>query len=235
MSAGQQAGPGAGSGPAEEVGRLAAASVAAGDPTGWFEELYAAAARGDAVVPWDRGTPHWLLTEWAEGRALDGAGQRAMVVGCGLGADAEYVAGLGFDTVAFDISATAVRLVRERFPGSAVDYQVADLLDPPAAWDRSFDLVVESQTIQALPDPARREATAQIARMVAPGGRLVVICLAREPDEPPAPHPPWSITRAEVGAFEAAGLAPVRVEDLPDAGRVPPGRRWRAEFVRPAR
>ena len=44
-----------------------------------------------------------------------------MVVGCGLGADAEYIASLGFDTTGFDttgfdISGTAIRLARQGFP-----------------------------------------------------------------------------------------------------------------------
>lgn len=67
----------------------------------------------------------------------------ALVVGCGLGADAEYIARLGFDTVAFDVAETAIRLARERFPESTVDYVVRDLLDPPAEWLRAFDLVAE--------------------------------------------------------------------------------------------
>ncbi len=54
-----------------------------------------------------------------EHEATDAA-QRAVVIGCGLGADAEYVASLGFDTTSFDISGTAIRLARQRFPGSAV-------------------------------------------------------------------------------------------------------------------
>jgi ubiquinone/menaquinone biosynthesis C-methylase UbiE len=77
------------------------------------------------------------------------------VVGCGLGDDAEYVAGRGFDTVAFDISASAIRAARRRYPDSAVHYVTADLLDPPGEWERAFDLVVESLTLQALPDPRR--------------------------------------------------------------------------------
>ena len=28
------------------------------DPTGWFERLYEAAARGERIVPWDRGGPN---------------------------------------------------------------------------------------------------------------------------------------------------------------------------------
>jgi len=164
-----------------------ARALSAGDPTGWFEPLYAAAEEGAAVVPWDRGAPHWLLTAWAERKALNGDGRRALVVGCGLGADAEYIAGRGFAVLAFDISASAIRAARRRFPGSAVDYQVADLLAPPAGWREAFDLVVESQTVQALPDPPRRDAIGSIGRMVAPGGTLVVIALARADGEEAGP------------------------------------------------
>ena len=88
----------------EEEARLASASLAAGDPTGWFDRLYAAGACGQVPVPWSRRQPHPLLVQWASARDLAGAGQRAIVVGCALGADAEYVAALGFDTTGFDIS-----------------------------------------------------------------------------------------------------------------------------------
>src|SRR5918911_1190759 len=88
--------------------RLAAGALAAGDATGWFEELYRAGAAGAVDMPWSRREPHWTLRQWAEARHLNGAGRRAIVVGAGLGADAAYVARLGFDTLAFDISPTAI-------------------------------------------------------------------------------------------------------------------------------
>ena len=69
--------------------------------------------------------------------------------------------------------------------------------------------------------------------MVAPGGTLVVIALARADGEEAGPWPPWPITRAEVEAFTATGLAPVKIEEVADAGQEPPGRRWLAEFRRP--
>lgn len=72
----------------EEEARLASASLAAGDPTGWFDRLYAAGARGQVPVPWRRRQPHPLLVHWASAQELSGAGQRAVVVGCALGADA---------------------------------------------------------------------------------------------------------------------------------------------------
>ncbi|MGA9314644.1 MAG: hypothetical protein WBV77_08455, partial [Solirubrobacteraceae bacterium] len=65
----------------EEEARLASASLGAGDPTGWFNRLYAAGARGQVPVPWRRRQPHPLLARWASAQELSGAGQRAVVVG----------------------------------------------------------------------------------------------------------------------------------------------------------
>jgi SAM-dependent methyltransferase len=201
------------------------------DPTGWFEPLYAAAEVGEAVVPWDRGGPSPLLVEWTAARELDGRGRRAMVVGCGLGDDAEHVAALGYETVAFDIAPTAIRGARRRFPDSAVAYVVADVLDPPAEWRSAFDFVVESITVQALPDPPRPAAIANVASLVAPGGTLLVLAAAREQHEP-ANGPPWPLVRAEVEAFATGGVEAVRIEDLRDMPE-PWERRWRAELRRP--
>ena len=58
-----------------DADRLSAAALKAGDPTGWFEQLYAQAAAGQAVVPWDRGEPNPLLVEWAAGRPAPGRPQ----------------------------------------------------------------------------------------------------------------------------------------------------------------
>jgi 2-polyprenyl-3-methyl-5-hydroxy-6-metoxy-1,4-benzoquinol methylase len=52
-----------------------------------------------------------------------------VVVECGLGADAEYLASRRFDTIGFDISETAIRLASQRLPGSKVRYDTADVLD----------------------------------------------------------------------------------------------------------
>jgi cyclopropane fatty-acyl-phospholipid synthase-like methyltransferase len=210
---------------------LAAESLARDDPTGWFERLYAEAADGRAVVPWDRGGPNPRLVAWSEERALAGGGRRALVVGAGLGDDAEYVAGRGFATVAFDVSPTAVATARRRFPRSGVEYVEADLLDPPAPWRGAFDLVVESITVQALPIELHPAAIERVAAMVAPGGTLLVLSGARDAHEAVGDGPPWPLTADEIDAFATGGLRAVRVEDLRD--RADPGvRAWRAEYRR---
>jgi SAM-dependent methyltransferase len=200
--------------------------LAADDPTGWFERLYSEAAAGDAVVPWDRGSPHQILVTWAERRPRDGRGRRALVVGCGLGEDAEYVARLGFDTIAFDVAETAVRTCRERFPDTVVDYRLANLLDPPGPWREAFDLVVESLTVQALPPDLHGRAIVQVGRFVAPGGTLVVVSGVHDPD-PAWQGPPWPLRRDEVELFAASGLDTVSIEQVEC--------RWLAEFHRPER
>ncbi|GII82543.1 methyltransferase type 12 [Sphaerisporangium siamense] len=213
-----------------EARELAARYQERGDPLGWFEPLYASAERGEGVVPWAHRVPNSLLVGWAEATGASGEGRTALVPGCGLGDDAEYLAGLGFTVTAFDIAPTAVAAARRRFPGGSVRYATADLLDPPAAWRGAFDLVAEAYTLQVLRGPLREHAVASLAGLVAPGGTLLVVARAREEHDPPG-HMPWPLTRAEVGSFEAHALTAVRVDLVPGApGGDPPVRYWRAEF-----
>jgi len=207
--------------------RLAADSIARGDATGWFETLYAAAEQGTTTVPWADFAPYPGLVSALAG--LPGGG-RAVVVGCGLGDDAEHVASRGFTTVAFDVSPTAVAAARRRFPRSTVEYVTADLLSPPRTWAGAFDLVVEVFTLQVLRGAARRTAFARLARLVAPGGRLLVIAGARDEHEDPG-EMPWPLTRAEIESFHEYGLAKQSIVDFFDDEDRGPVRRWRAWFA----
>jgi ubiquinone/menaquinone biosynthesis C-methylase UbiE len=209
--------------------QLAADSIANGDATGWFESLYAAAEQGRTTVPWSDFAPNRRLVSALTG--LSGRG-RALVVGCGVGDDAEHVASLGFTTVAFDVSPTAIAGARRRFPRSRVDYVTADLLSPPPAWLGAFDLVVEVFTVQVLVSTARRAAVAGIARLVAPGGRLLVIAGAREENDDPG-RMPWPLTRAEIESFHEHGLTIHSIVDFLDDEDGRRVRRWRAWFSAP--
>jgi SAM-dependent methyltransferase len=184
------------------------------------------AGRGQAVVPWADQAPNPQLVRWAEGR--DGHGRDAMVVGCGLGDDAEHLARHGYTVTAFDIAPTAVETARTRFPGSAVRYVAADLLAAPFSWRGAFDLVFEAYTVQVLLGDLRAQAIRAVGDLVAPCGTLLVVARARDESDPPG-QMPWPLTRADVDSFGTAGLQPVTVEDLLD-DEIPPVRRWVAEF-----
>ena len=211
--------------------RLAGQGIAEGDATGWFERAYAAADGDEEQLPWNRREPLGLLASWTAEHGVRGEGRRALVIGAGLGADAEHLAGLGFDTVAFDVAPTAIATARARYPESPVQYRVADLLDPPADWGGGFDLVVECYTVQALPRTLRAEATARVADMVAPGGTLVVVSFELRPGDD-GQGPPWPLSREEIEAFAQDGLEMVRIERLPEP-ESPARPCWRAELRRP--
>jgi len=201
-----------------------------GDAIGWFDAVYNRAHGDGRAVPWARLAPRPALTAWLDQHAGGGAGQRALVIGCGLGDDAEALAAHNFAVTASDISPTAIAWCQRRFPDSSVNYQVADLFDPPAIWHKAFDLVLEDFTVQALPIHMRSQTIAAITHFVAPAGRLLVICIGAEEEEERS-GPPWPLTRAEVERFQRDGLSEVRFDRLPSPDQLG-SNRWRIEFQR---
>lgn len=212
------------------VNQLAREYQAQGDPLGWFEELYRRTEHDPSLITWADMRPNPNLVEWVAEHRVAGGGKPALVVGCGLGDDAEMLTERGFKVVAFDISATAIRMARARFPTSNVDYRVADVLDPPRSWSRRFAFVLEAYTLQVLPSVLRRRAMASIADCVAPGGTLLVICRGRDEDQLQEDRVPSPLSRSDLTAFREAGMQEVALEDYLDA-EDPPVRRLRALYV----
>jgi len=196
--------------------QLATDAAATGRPLDWFEQLYSEAADPEDV-PWAELAPNKWLVQQRE--LLAGSG-RALVVGCGYGDDAAWLASHGWDVTAFDIAPSAVRVAGERFAGTGIDFVTADLLALPDEWRSAYDLVVEIFTLQVLPDEMRERAFAGLTAMLRPGGRLFVHCRLREPDDPRGDFP-WPLTLDEVRAG-LAGLTIERFEDfIDDTGDAP--------------
>ncbi len=137
-------------------------------PADWFDKLYNAAAGDANRIPWGDCAPNPSLLGWKSSHAV--AGSNAVVVGCGLGDDAEEVGRWNLKTLAFDISPRAVEWCRRRFPQSAVEYTVGDLFALPKEWVGAFDFVLEIYTVQSLPPEYREHVLASLASLVAPGG-----------------------------------------------------------------
>lgn len=213
------------------ISRAGRRAVADGDPSGWFQPVYAAAAAEDAPadIPWVHLRPNRFLVDW-----LDAAGRppgNALVVACGLGDDAEELARRGQRVTAFDVAPAAVAWCRRRFPDSAVEYRVADLFHPPDAWPAAFDLVVEVGNVQALPLALRPDATAAVARLVAPGGVLVAVARGRHDAETDPEGPPWPMSPLDMAGFAAEGAWDEVLEmvETPGDGSV---LRWRGVYTR---
>ncbi len=186
-------------------------------PDNWFEDVYAASDDAGTGVPWARMAPGAELVAWLDANLPRGDGGSAVVVGCGLGDDAEELARRDFAVTAFDVAASAIALCRQRFPDSTVDYRVAELFAPPAAWLGAFDLVCEHRTVQSLPPDWQDCGMAAIARLARPGGRVVAIVDFR-PEGAEKTGPPWRLRPEELAGFAAAGLRTVSCEEhaVPD-------------------
>jgi SAM-dependent methyltransferase len=214
--------------PRARARELARQSIARGDATGWFEELYAESERDGLRISWVDLAPNQYLVEWLSRRSAPPTG-RAAVVGCGYGDDAEFLAGAGLHVTAFDIAPTAVARCRARFPASRVAYEVADALRPPAGWQGMFDFVFEAYTVQVLTGTARAACAQSIASLVAPAGTLLVVARSRRPEEPEGLMP-WPLTLAELDNFAAPGLQLKRLDEVLEPGD-PPVPRYVAEFA----
>lgn len=194
-----------------------------------FEQIYAEAGEDFSRIPWVDLAPNPNLVEWLD-RNPDRCSGRALVIGCGVGDDAEELARRGYEVTAFDISPTAITRCRERFPDSSVTYLVADLLNAPPDWRGTFDFVLEVYTLQSLPLERREQVIACVASWVAPGGGLLLIARGRDDEAPPVGSP-VPLTRRNLSRLCLHGLKEQSFEDYMDA-ETPPVRRFRAVYRR---
>jgi 2-polyprenyl-3-methyl-5-hydroxy-6-metoxy-1,4-benzoquinol methylase len=213
------------------IHELSKESYSRGDYTGWFETLYLEAQGNIDAIPWaDRGI-NICLIDWIKISDLNFHDLRVLVVGCGLGDDAEYLAQLGAKVTAFDLSQTAIDWCHQRFPTSDVNYQVVDLFAAPSEWKLNFDLVIEIYTIQALPANIRPTAMDCIGNFVSDNGKLLVVCRGRNPEDP-CENLPFPLTQAELTRFTTTGLTQVSFEDFIDTSEPNLPRRFRVVYER---
>jgi tellurite methyltransferase len=121
--------------------------------------------------PFPHGPAEWL----AENRSLlvGSGGRRALDVACGDGRNAVYLAELGFDVVAVDVSDVAIRTLREAASerGLAVEPRRVDLEAEPLPVGR-YDVIVQINYLQ-------RDLFAPLARALTLGGILIVETVTR--------------------------------------------------------
>ncbi|MCC2112516.1 MAG: metalloregulator ArsR/SmtB family transcription factor [Hyphomicrobiales bacterium] len=128
-----------------------------------------------------------------------------------------YVRGLGIDT-----SADMLAVARANLNRAGVDHarvQQGDIFSLNLT-PGSFDVVTLHQVLHFLDDPAR--AIAEAARMLTPGGRLLVVDFAPHDMEflrSDHAHRRLGFSAGQVGAwFGAVGLEPVLNRDFPPPG-----------------
>lgn len=206
--------------------------------------------------PWDPGAPCSQLVQLVEGGRLE-LPRRACELGCGAAHCGEFLAKHGCEQVdALDIAPDAVALARARCAGVHGLYvHCADLLSlldaegrisapvsaeygRPAAEDEAYDLVFDCQCFHVLRQVDEARLARTMARLLRPGGQLVIMAgNAAEPERNPGLP---VLTRTEcTAALQAAGLRlealeETRFDPTPLYGDNPP-LAWLAIFRKPAR
>ncbi|VTS08906.1 class I SAM-dependent methyltransferase [Tuwongella immobilis] len=101
-------------------------------------------------------------------------GERILDAGCGTGMTLRQYAQAGMEIVPFDLSAASLRLCQERSPITIQLPVRGDLTQLPFA-SGTFDRTLCANAIQQLPsDSLRRQCIAELCRVTAPGGRVVI-------------------------------------------------------------
>lgn len=216
----------------DRIQELQRESYAKNDAVGWFDALYAEAAGDTSRIPWADLKPNRNFMAWLAENPLNGAGKKAVVVGCGLGDDAEELVKRGFSVTAFDVSPTAINWAKKISPNSKVAYLVQDLFDLLKDWHEAFDFVLEIYTIQALPVEIRAEVIEKISSLLKTGGKLLVICRGRDEEEP-LQTLPFPLSAKELETFEKTGLTQISLEDFIDE-EAEPKRRFRVLYEKKA-
>eukprot|EP00211_Chloroparvula_japonica_P014277 CAMPEP_0119134904 /NCGR_PEP_ID=MMETSP1310-20130426/18187_1 /TAXON_ID=464262 /ORGANISM="Genus nov. species nov., Strain RCC2339" /LENGTH=239 /DNA_ID=CAMNT_0007125747 /DNA_START=1 /DNA_END=720 /DNA_ORIENTATION=+ len=171
-------------------------------------------------------------------RVLDWAGVReapsVLDVGCGIGGSSRHIA-RRFEsdkvrgiTLSPKQAARANELSREQGLGDRLRFEVADALEQPFE-DGAFDLVWSLESGEHMPD--KRRFLGELARVAAPGGRIIVVTWchrvleageeALRPDEQKLLDdiceayylPRWASVADYVEIAEGLGLEDVRTAD----------------------
>lgn len=139
--------------------------TASGDRTRFYEEF---AAQWDGRVDRDELGKRLRLVF---GRLLDPGsvrGRLTLDAGCGTGNFSRVLGEWGARLVSLDIGPTLAAMAREKGGGRGV---CGDLLELPFP-DGTFELVLSTEAVEHTTDP--RRAVRELARVVAPGGTLLL-------------------------------------------------------------
>jgi ubiquinone/menaquinone biosynthesis C-methylase UbiE len=100
-------------------------------------------------------------------------GTRALDFGCGAGRSTRLLRELAFDVIGVDVSPAMLEQARGRDPGG--DYRLVAHGALAEFGTATLDLVLAAFTFDNIPDQPKITALQELRRLLAPGGRLVVV------------------------------------------------------------
>ena len=167
-----------------------------------------------------RGKLHALRQKTVQLARLQ-SGEKVLDVGCGTGTlalEVQQLVGLagrvfGIDPGSQQIARARAKAVRRNLP---IDFQLAMIEQLPFA-DQSFDVALSTIMMHHLPAGLKRQGLAEIARVLKPGGRLVIADFKRPKDRQGQArrfHAGGSSTQDLVALVKEAGFSQVETEEM---------------------
>ncbi len=129
---------------------------------------------------------------------------RVLVLGCGSGHDAAYLAKAGHKVTAVDISPEAIKGAKEKYGEvKNLSFLQSDLFGLPREWEGQFDLILEHTCYCAI-DPARRnELVKYWHKLLSEKGQLLGAFFVMEKrDGPPFGGSEWEVKQRLNKRFE---------------------------------
>jgi cyclopropane fatty-acyl-phospholipid synthase-like methyltransferase len=173
-----------------------------------FEDMYAGPA------PWDIGKPQppfMAIADRVKSPVLD--------AGCGTGEHSLFFAARGHRVMGIDFVEEAIRRARAKAAERrlAVDFLVEDATTL-GDWDRRFASVIDSGLFHVFSDEDRRRYVEGLTQVVAPGGRVFLMCFS---DQEPGTEGPRRVARQELydafaDGWEVESVQAVQCEIRPD-------------------
>jgi len=181
----------------------------------WFEDFYKQNKNTHENIPWARQDVNPLLQTYLDVKK-DHKG-KALVIGCGLGDDAFALINAGYNTLAIDISQTALDIAQKRFEGAGINFEKQDIFDMPTKYFEHFDFVFEALTIQSLPREFRSKMIKAVADSVAKEGEILVVAHKKQLGDG---GPPWPLTQVEIDQFKEHQLKEVSFELITEESNI---------------
>ncbi|MDF1883103.1 methyltransferase domain-containing protein [Sulfurimonas sp. SAG-AH-194-C21] len=185
------------------------------EASAWFENLYKQNENAHENIPWAKQAVNPLLQTYLDTKKEHNG--KALVIGCGLGDDAYALSNAGYETIAIDISQTALDIAKKRFKYSSVKFEKQDIFDMPENYFEYFDFIFEAFTVQSLPREFRTKMIKAVADCVSKEGELLVVAHKKELVDG---GPPWPLTHVEIDQFLDNGLKEIRFELITEESHI---------------
>ena len=184
----------------------------------WYEKWY---SDKEKTFAWNIGRPHPGLIEVLDNHFLKAG--RVLVPACGIGYDAVLLAQRGFEVVAFDFSANAIKKAESKAKSTgklkgSLRFVVEDIYNLPDSYCNAFDYVVEIGNFQAMSVKERREYVQIMAQVLVSGGKCIVICKKY----PPLTPGPKGLKKASLQKYFSSGFKVEHIEPVLMYRKAPP-------------